>query len=89
MNADWTLYHTVHIYRVSLQYALFDECEVLPKDTVLLCTDGLTNMIETRDIYDLIVENKENVKEASKKLVNEANKRGGHDNISVVLISNY
>ena len=39
-------------------------------------------------IETMIIENKKDVKLASEKLVMEANKRGGYDNISVVLISN-
>ena len=60
----------------------------LKEDILLICTDGLTNMMDTREIYDMIMENKNDVKIASEKLVMEANKRGGYDNISVVLISN-
>lgn len=59
----------------------------LKEDILLICTDGLTNMIETKEIYNMIIENKKDVKLASEKLVTEANKRGGYDNISVILIS--
>lgn len=60
----------------------------LKEDKLLICTDGLTNMIEAREIYDMVMENKNDVKLACDELVNEANKRGGDDNISVVLIFN-
>lgn len=53
-------------------------------DIVLLCSDGLTNMVEDPEILR-IVRKSSSLKEAAQKLVNEANKNGGKDNISVVL----
>ena len=69
------------------------ESEIITKgflidDILLICTDGLTNMIDTREIYNIITENKKDMKLATEKLISEANNRGGYDNISVVLISN-
>ena len=56
-----------------------------PGDVVLLCTDGLTDLVWNDEILE-IVRTKPNLKEASRALVDLANDRGGHDNISVVLI---
>lgn len=53
-------------------------------DKVLLCSDGLTNMVEDEDILR-IVKQSTSMEEAARQLVNEANKNGGKDNISVVL----
>lgn len=53
-------------------------------DKVLLCSDGLTNMVEDEDILR-IVKKSGSLEEAAQHLVNEANKNGGKDNISVVL----
>ncbi len=53
-------------------------------DKILLCSDGLTNMVEDEDILR-IVKKSGSLEEAAKHLVNEANKNGGKDNISVVL----
>lgn len=53
-------------------------------DKILLCSDGLTNMVEDEDILR-IVKKSSSLEEAAKHLVNEANKNGGKDNISVVL----
>ena len=53
-------------------------------DKVLLCSDGLTNMLEDEDILR-IIKKSGSLKEAAQRLVTEANKNGGHDNISVVL----
>lgn len=53
-------------------------------DIILLCSDGLTTMVEDEDIRQ-IVKKSSSPKEAAQKLVNEANKNGGKDNISVVI----
>ncbi len=53
-------------------------------DRILLCSDGLTNMVEDEDILR-IVKKCDSLAEAGQRLVNEANKNGGKDNISVVL----
>lgn len=54
-------------------------------EQVLLCTDGLTNMLEDEEISK-IVKSRGTVEEKVKALVAEANRRGGKDNISVVLL---
>ena len=59
--------------------------EIQPNDVVLLCTDGLTDLVWNDEILE-VVRTKSNLKEASRALVNLANERGGHDNITVVLI---
>lgn len=62
----------------------FFDVKLEPGDKVLLCSDGLTNMLEDEDILQ-IVKRCGSPKEAAQRLVNEANKNGGKDNISVVL----
>lgn len=54
-------------------------------DRVLLCSDGLTNMIEDSEIAD-VIKNESDINNAAKKLIDKANKNGGSDNISVVII---
>jgi len=56
------------------------------EDYILMCTDGLTNMIKDREIYNIIKE-KQDCKLAVETLVDLANDRGGFDNISVILIN--
>lgn len=56
-------------------------------DILLMCTDGLTNMISVNEIYNIVVEGKEDLKNTCKKLINIANENGGYDNISAILIS--
>ena len=54
-------------------------------DIVLMCTDGLTNMLEDEEIR-MILESSRDIVENAEKLVWAANERGGSDNISVILI---
>jgi len=60
--------------------------KLLPNDVVLLCSDGLTDLVWNDEILE-IVRSKSSIKEATRTLVDLANERGGHDNITVVLIS--
>ena len=50
----------------------------------MLCSDGLTNMVEDEEILE-IVRKSSSIEEAASTLVDTANKNGGKDNISVVL----
>jgi len=59
---------------------------LLPNDVVLLCSDGLTDLVWNDEILE-VVRSKSSLKEAARALVDLANERGGHDNITVVLIS--
>ena len=53
-------------------------------DKILLCSDGLTNMVEDEEILEIVRKNS-SIEEAAGALVDTANKNGGKDNISVVL----
>lgn len=52
-------------------------------DIILMCSDGLTNMVKENDIYNIIKQEKEN---SAESLVKQANDNGGYDNITVVTI---
>lgn len=52
-------------------------------DIILICSDGLTNMLQENEIYNII---KENYKEAPQKLIEKANENGGYDNITAIVI---
>ncbi|MEA3224410.1 MAG: Stp1/IreP family PP2C-type Ser/Thr phosphatase [Planctomycetota bacterium] len=54
-------------------------------DRILLCTDGLTDMVSDRDIAD-ILKAEADPQSACKSLVAAANHAGGHDNITTLLI---
>ncbi|MGN0160924.1 MAG: Stp1/IreP family PP2C-type Ser/Thr phosphatase [Lachnospiraceae bacterium] len=55
------------------------------KDVILMCTDGLTNMVEDEEILGIVL-GREPVEERAKKLIQCANNHGGKDNIGVVLV---
>lgn len=57
-----------------------------PGDYFLLCTDGLTSQVEDDEIRDVITQERNNIEIACEKLVSLAKKRGGPDNITVVLV---
>ncbi len=63
----------------------FFETKVAPGDTVLLCTDGLTNMVEDDEIKRIILSQRDIV-EKTQTLIETANKNGGTDNITALLI---
>jgi protein phosphatase len=58
--------------------------DVLPGDTYLLCSDGLSDMIDDESIAQLL-QGGESLSEAASALIDAANDAGGKDNISVVL----
>ncbi len=57
----------------------------LKDDILLMCSDGLTNMLRENEIYNLLLNNPEKPEEA---LINEANNLGGYDNITTIIIDN-
>ena len=61
------------------------EVELRAGDILLLCSDGLTNMLSDREIFELVNREKISLEETGKKLIEAANAQGGRDNISVVL----
>ena len=63
------------------------ESPFLPGDIILLCSDGLTDMIDNRTITSVLT-TKKNLSFKAKALINAANNAGGKDNITVVLVEN-
>jgi protein phosphatase len=57
-----------------------------PGDVLLLCSDGLTTMVGDEDIARILGETPFDTAHAATALVDEANERGGEDNITVVLL---
>ncbi len=55
-------------------------------DIMVLCSDGLTESLDDREIADTIVACGTGLREAADALVDSANSRGGPDNISVILV---
>ncbi len=65
-------------------FADFFEVTLEEGDTVLMCSDGLSNMVPDDTIRE-IVAGREDLKAAAEDLIEEANNNGGRDNIAVVL----
>ncbi|MBC7511907.1 MAG: serine/threonine-protein phosphatase [Ferruginibacter sp.] len=63
------------------------ESPFLSGDLLLLCSDGLTDMISSGKIVSVLATNK-SLAEKSKALVDAANDAGGNDNITAVLVVN-
>ena len=55
-------------------------------DLLLLCSDGLTNMVEDGMIRDLALDEDFPVEERVRSMIRTANERGGRDNITVILV---
>ena len=62
----------------------FFEFRLRKGDIILMCTDGLSNMVEDDDIFR-IVKSSRDIVEAVERLVNRANDNGGSDNIGVII----
>lgn len=58
---------------------------LIPQDKVLLCTDGLTDLVTDEEILNTFQETAD-IDEALQQLIDLANQRGGHDNITTVLL---
>ncbi len=57
----------------------------ITNDTYLLCSDGLTDMINDRLIEDTMINYRDNLDRIAKELIHQANQHGGKDNVSAVL----
>lgn len=60
----------------------------LKDDILLMCTDGLTNMIKVNEIYEEVINGKNDLVSTCNNLISHSKKNGGYDNISVILIFN-
>ena len=60
------------------------EIEARAGDLFLLCSDGLTTMVDEETILSEVDSNREDLQAAAKALVRAANREGGEDNITVV-----
>ncbi len=62
----------------------FFEYRLKKGDMILMCTDGLSNMIEDEEMFR-IVKSSRDIVEAVERLIERANENGGQDNIGVIL----
>ena len=58
--------------------------EAKPGDLFLICSDGLTSMLDDEAILEVVDRNRDDLDAAAKELVAAANRNGGEDNITVV-----
>lgn len=63
----------------------FFDVELEEGNRILMCSDGLSNMVEDYTMQD-ILSSSNNIEESAEKLVSLANENGGRDNISVIII---
>jgi len=68
-----------------VQTEVFEET-VLPEDLFLLCSDGLTDLVEDSEIHLTLSKYSANLEQAAQQLIQLANQNGGTDNISVILV---
>lgn len=54
-------------------------------DILLMCSDGLTNMLKDEEIYQILLENPEKPVDV---LIKRANQNGGSDNITAIIVDN-
>jgi PPM family protein phosphatase len=62
------------------------EIEVKEGDVFLLCSDGLTGMVPEDEILKLVTQSNGDLEKACQKLIEEANERGGLDNVTAILV---
>jgi protein phosphatase len=63
----------------------YDPIKLEGNEIILLCSDGLYNMVDERTIQRIISRRNLTVKERVSELISIANKNGGKDNITVIL----
>lgn len=63
-----------------------EHVKLKPKDILLLCSDGLTDMLSDKEIGSIIQKYRVDLAAAADNLIHEANNKGGIDNISVILV---
>lgn len=62
------------------------EVDLQKDNIVLMCSDGLSNMIDDMEIERIVTEHSDDLETIAKTLVDKANENGGRDNISIVIV---
>ena len=80
-----------HVLSRALGTALDVEADILSiplksEDILLLCSDGLSNTVNRQMMLQILKRSKGNIQEACHQLIEQANSRGGVDNITVVIL---
>ena len=58
--------------------------ETRPGDVFLICSDGLTTMVEDDRIVEVVEQNRDDLERVAKQLIADANRSGGEDNVTVI-----
>ncbi|MEA2206833.1 MAG: family protein phosphatase [Blastocatellia bacterium] len=83
-----------HMFRNVILQALGAQTDLTPAtarmrirqgDMLLLCSDGLSGKLRADDIQRIVADTGDDLSEACSRLIQEANDRGGEDNITVIL----
>jgi len=61
---------------------------LLKDDILLLCTDGVTNMLKDEEIFKIVCENIHDLQKVCDIIIDKANEAGGYDNSTIVIIKN-
>ena len=64
----------------------FFDLKMEPGSTILMCSDGLSNMVEDSKIEEIILDQTNELPKKGERLLSEANRNGGKDNIAVILV---
>lgn len=64
----------------------FFEIDLDEGDIILLCSDGLSNMLDDIEIYQIVKNMSPDLEGAANELVRRANENGGKDNIAIIII---
>ena len=64
----------------------FFDLKLEPESVILMCSDGLSNMVEDSRIKEILSRRDQALDERGRTLIGEANRNGGKDNIAIVLI---
>lgn len=64
----------------------FFDLKLEPESTILMCSDGLSNMVEDAKMEEIIMDSETSLERKGRKLLREANQNGGKDNIAVILV---
>ena len=64
----------------------FFDLKLEPESVILMCSDGLSNMVEDRKMEEIILNSDEDITWKGDTLIQEANQNGGKDNIAIILI---
>ena len=64
----------------------FFDLKMEPDSVILMCSDGLSNMVEDSKLEEIILDHTKELSQKGEQLLREANQNGGKDNIAVILV---